>query len=298
MSQSRVEFLKGRQAGIGSSDVAPILGLSPWGSAYSVYVEKIQPVKAATTAMAPQLEWGIRAEPMIAGAIMDHYGWNLTKPPTITHAEFPYLLASGDRDNQDGEPCEIKFTDNNFKKQWGEPETDDIAPIYFPQIQHQLCVRESKGLFADFSWVFVLIGQSDFRRYRVPRDPEYLETVIEPLTEFWECVEARIPPTPDWAHKSTIDAMLALHEPNDGERANLADEYCKLLDEHDVLQALEKEVIDERKAIRARLQAALGTATTGVLPDGRQIVNKLIHRKGYTVEPCDFHQLQIRKAKR
>lgn len=297
-TNARIEFLKGRQKGIGSSDVAPILGLSQWGTALSVYVEKVAPVTAAAMAMKPQLEWGIRKEPAVAGAIIDKYDWKLTKPPTLTHADHPFLLASCDRENQDGEPIEIKNTDNNFKGGWGEPETDDIPDVYHVQTQHQLEVRRSLGLFSDYSWVFVLIGHCDFRRYRVFRDPDYLGLVIDPLADFWRAVETRNPPDPDWGHKTTPAAIRAILESDPNSTVKLGDEVSLLADQYAEVGAEIRELEKERDEIKARILAALGTAGTGILPDGRQIVNKLEHRKGYTVEPTSFYKLYFKKGKR
>ena len=40
MSSERAEWLDWRRGGIGSSDIAAIIGLSPWATPYSVWAEK------------------------------------------------------------------------------------------------------------------------------------------------------------------------------------------------------------------------------------------------------------------
>lgn len=287
-TEERNAWLESRRSGIGSSDVAKIIGLSPWGTALDVYADKINPAKEEK--LAPQLEWGIRAEPMIAGAIMDSTGWKLKKMPTVKHKEHPFLIASVDRENQDGELCEIKFTGSSTG--WGEAETADIPEMYWLQTQHQLEVvgRET-------CWVFVLIGQCDFRRYRVTRDPEYLETVLEPLSEFWKKVESRTPPEPDWSHSSTLATVNRLFKPKPGTTIDLSNEANFFASEYTRLGEHIKELESERNAAKARLIAEMNEFELGYLPDGRSITRKTVSRAGYEVKPCEYIDFRIKKAK-
>ena len=41
----RTEWLKWRQKGLGGSDIAGILGLSPWTTPFGVYFDKVTPVE-------------------------------------------------------------------------------------------------------------------------------------------------------------------------------------------------------------------------------------------------------------
>lgn len=291
----RRNWLESRRAGIGSSDVAKIVGLSPWGSALDVYLDKVNPVAASTKPMEPRLEWGLRKEAIIAAAIMDHHGWELAKPTTIAHAEHPFLLASPDRVNDNSELIEIKTAER--ADGWGEPETAEIPDHYWLQCQHQLEVVASHRPETETCWVFVLIGQGDFRRYRIPRDRAYLDTVYDSLREFWTAVETRTPPEPDWSHRSTLDAVKRLREAIPGMTIDLDDEAKRLTDKYERLGAKEKAIKEARDEIKARLIHAMDAAELGNLPDGRSITLKTVHRKGYTVEPCDYLDFRVKKAK-
>lgn len=292
---NRMEFLEARRKGIGSSDVAKIVGISRFGTALDVYLDKVNPVAASTRPMEPRLEWGQRAEPMIAAAIMDHHGWELAKPKTMAHAEHSFLLASPDRENDSGELIEIKTAER--ADGWGEPETDEIPDQYWLQVQHQLEVFASHRTDVETCWVFVLIGQGDFRRYRIPRDPGYLDTVIEPLREFWTAVETRTPPEPDWSHRSTLDTVKRLREGKPGTAIDLDDATKLRTDEYERLGAEIKRLTEARDELKARLIHAMDAAELGNLPDGRSITLKTIHRNGYAVQPCDYLDLRIKKAK-
>jgi putative phage-type endonuclease len=295
---ARIAFLEGRQGGIGSSDVAPILGISPWSTALDVYYEKITPVvDVAAQPMAAPLEWGIRKEPLIAGAIADHYGWTLRKVPPIQHADYPFLVSNVDRENQDGEPIEIKTAYQS--EGWGDAETDAIPEYYWPQVQHQLACRASQSQFHAFSWVFVLIGSSDFRRYKVPYDPEFLPAVIDPLKLFWAHVEERIPPEADWTKpEATLRALRNVYPPEPSEIAILDDYAASLVAEYEAKGAEEKAAKERRDEIKAELVSILKTAGIGELPDGRRVEHKKMSRAGYVVAPTEFYQVNIRKGKK
>lgn len=291
----RQAFLEKRQKGIGSSDVAAILGLSPWKTALDVYLDKVTEV--VSEPMAPALEWGIRLEPAIAAAVADTTGWKVSKQETLTHAERPYLIASIDRVNQFGEPIEIKSASR--ADGWGEAETADIPEQYWVQVQHQLEVIHSnyRESGPEVAWVFVLIGHHDFRRYRVPRDPTYLANFGDLLSDFWQCVEGGFPPEPDWSHATTIDAIQRLHRPIAGEVKQFGEDEDDLAREYDQATEQIKEANLRRDEAKARLLMALGSAEVGELPDGRMVTQKIIKRKAYEVKAGEYTRFEIKYPK-
>ncbi len=222
--EERVAWLESRRNGIGSSDAPAILGLSKWKTALDCYLAKVSPVEGDAPMSGPQ-EWGHRAEPMIAAAIIDHHGWKLEMVPTLAHKDYSFLIASPDRANQDGDIIEIKTSMRS--EGWGEPETADVPQAYWCQVQHQLEVSDR-----NVGWIFVLIAGNDFRRYRIDRDADYLPTVINPLADFWQRVEERRPPEPDWSHESTLNALNRLYEPKPGTFKVLESESLNLVDEY------------------------------------------------------------------
>lgn len=285
----RIDWLKARQNGIGSSDAPAILGLSKWQTALGVYLAKVSPVDGPGEMTGPQ-EWGHRAEPMIAAAIMDHHGWKLDKVPTLAHAVYPFLIASPDRVNQDDEIVEIKTSMRS--EGWGEPETADVPQHIWVQVQHQLEVAGRET-----GWVFALIAGNDFRRYRVPRDADYLPTVINPLAEFWQRVEERRPPEPDWGHESTLAALNRLYEPKPGTFKVLESEALNLADEYQLCGTAKSEAESRQKELKARLIAELGDFEEGLLTDGRRLRRKIIERDGYTTKPTSYVDFRILNPK-
>lgn len=292
-SHERREWLEGRRQGIGSSDVAAILGLSPWQTALDIYLSKVKP--PVEEKMAAPLEWGQRAEPMIAAAIRDHYGWTLNKIPTVIHRQHRFLIASVDRLGPENSVVEIKTASR--ADGWGEAETAEVPDYYWVQVQHQLEVlRETYE--AKTAWVFVLIAGNDFRRYRVAYDPDYLPTVLDALRDFWACVETRTPPEPQWGHPSTLSAVQRLYEPKPGATTILPGECDQWADSYERLGQEAKAANEERDAVKARLIHALGDCEVGKLLDGRTVTRKEIKRAGFTVEPTTYFSFTVKSPKK
>lgn len=297
---NRQQFLEDRQKGIGSSDVAPILGLSKWSTAIDVYLSKVQPWTDQGK-MEPQLEWGLRKEPAIAAAIVDHYGWRLDRVESVfRHPKYEFLAANPDRlvVAKSGvmmpkvrECCEIKTA--AYPSDWGEIDTAEIPQDYWLQAQHQLEVCD-----LDVCWVFVLIGACDFRRYRVERDPGYLELVLEPLQEFWGKVQAKTPPDPDWAHPKTLDSIKALYKPQPGKTVELDASAQNLVEHYESVSKEIKELERIKDESKAKLIEAMGGAELGILPSGQKITYRTVSRAGYTVEPTTYADFRIKKGSR
>ena len=78
-SISQIDWLKERQKGIGGSDVAAILGMSPWRTPYQVWEEKTTPIdETAEEDDRPALYWGRVLEAPI--------------PVSYTHLTLPTIL--------------------------------------------------------------------------------------------------------------------------------------------------------------------------------------------------------------
>lgn len=69
MIESRIDWLKERQKGIGGSDVAAILGLSPWRTPYDVYLDKIGEAPKELTSQAAH--FGTKLEAAKGGEFFD-----------------------------------------------------------------------------------------------------------------------------------------------------------------------------------------------------------------------------------
>jgi putative phage-type endonuclease len=185
-----------RRTGLGGSDAAAALGLSPWQSPFDLWEEK--------TGLAPPVEqnepmlWGKLLEDTIRREYARRTGLEVTyRKDMIRHPARPWMFA-----HLDGEIApqrkilEVKTARD--ARGWGEPESDDIPRHYLIQIHHCLAVTGAEACD-----VAALIGGQDFRIYQVARDREIEEQLIDGEAAFWESVTEGVPPAPS----TLADAM-------------------------------------------------------------------------------------------
>jgi putative phage-type endonuclease len=179
------EQLEQRKSGLGGSDAAAALGLSPWKTPLALYLEKrgeLGPVDE-TEAM----RWGSIHEPAILNAYAERAGVPLVAhPPLIRHPQYPWMFAS--LDARTGERV-VEAKTARSAEDWGEPGSDEIPEAYLLQVQHYMLVTALP--IAD---VAALIGGNDFRIYTVEADRELHEMLIEGEHEFWQRVQREDPP--------------------------------------------------------------------------------------------------------
>lgn len=215
LPSTRAEWLALRQTGIGGSDVAPILGLSPWRSPYQVWEDKTG--RGEDQPESPALYWGRLLEDPIRQAYADRTGLTVVKPDCMySSAEHPFMHANLDGIASDGRIVEFKTSSRDDA--WGEEGTDEIPEYYMTQVQHYLYVMGATR--AD---VAVLFQGRDFRIYTVEADPELQSMLIDAESRFWALVKTDTPPEVEtagdasrrWSKataKKTVDADAALLE--------------------------------------------------------------------------------------
>lgn len=181
-------WLEERRKGIGGSDIAAIMGLSPFKTAYQVYREKRKEVEDWGGNEAT--DWGSRLEPAIRQWYSDTTGRSVKVPDKIlVHPEYSFMLASLDGFTDDGRVVEIKTARSG--KNWGDPETNQIPDYYAIQVHHYMTITGFQ--VAD---VPVSIAGGSPSLYIVEADKEISEMIIEACAKFWERVQAGNPPDP------------------------------------------------------------------------------------------------------
>jgi len=94
--EGRALWLRERRHGIGGSDAPAILGVSPYQSAFGVWLEKTSRVKDKEPA--PAMEWGLLLEDVIADRYTQRTGRRLWKPDqSMVHRDHDFLRATPDR---------------------------------------------------------------------------------------------------------------------------------------------------------------------------------------------------------
>ena len=187
MTETRAQWLVNRRRGIGGSDVAAIMGLSPYRTPLDVYLDKIgegadQPDNTA-------MKFGRLLEPVLLDLYQQETGQELI-PVAVSycHPQHDWMRASLDGATST-RLVEIKTARSGDA--WGEIGTDQVPDYYLLQVQHYMMV--TGYTVADIA---VLIGGSDFRIYTVYADTDLQQLLFDKERNFWLRVLDRIPPDP------------------------------------------------------------------------------------------------------
>jgi putative phage-type endonuclease len=191
------DFHEERRTGIGGSDAAAALGLSPWRTPFDLWIEKLgegDPLPASEP-----MRWGKLLEPVIAAEYCRRTGRTIEPAPAlIRHPTHPWMIGhiDGRVVDEPGRILEVKTAGIGIG--WGEPGTDEIPLQYLTQCHHYLIVSGAEAVD-----VAVLIGGQDFRLYTIRRDDDIAGSLFEQEYTFWQCVQDRVPPDP----VNTADAV-------------------------------------------------------------------------------------------
>lgn len=275
-----------RASGIGGSEVAPVFGLSPFESRFSLWHRKAG--LAGPVEESPEMEWGKRLEPVILAKYREsHPELDFrTRNGTFCHEERTWQIANPDLLAVD-RVVEAKHP--LYDDGWGEPGTDEIPVYYRTQVLWYLDV-----LGLERADVCVLIGGCDYREYTVTYDAAEAEELRTGCREFLDEVAAGVRPDID-AHGATYQVIREMHPLIDEADVDLPDvlalQYidarCSL---HDAEEA--------EQLARSLVADAMGNAKNAKW-DGRTIARRQARGEQgtpYVVAARNLHKIIERSA--
>lgn len=201
---------------LGGSDVAGILGISPWKTQLDVYLDKVQPrVREYDPSRERIMTRGKRMEPYVIDLLQEETGLQIVRRgQRYIDPELPFVAAEIDAEAETGENIEIKTSSPFKSREWGEEQTDEIPVYYTAQAMHGMMVTGAPVC------VFgVLIGADDFRVYRIERDEETIAGIRAKEIEFWQRVMRKDAPEP-----TTVQDVFTLYGKADSGAAIAANE--------------------------------------------------------------------------
>jgi putative phage-type endonuclease len=190
MTENDWQEYRQKQKGIGGSDVATILGLNPYKTAFTLWLEKtgqIEPAKVENE----YVEWGNILEPVIREKFAKETGFTVFENHyVLQHDEHDFMVANIDGEVIDPEYkesgiLEIKTASERMKSDW----IDGPPDHYMLQIQHYLGVLDYK-----YAYVAVLIGGNHFKYFKIERDDYVIDSIISAEKNFMLQVENNIAP--------------------------------------------------------------------------------------------------------
>jgi putative phage-type endonuclease len=228
-------WLAERRKSIGASEVAAIMGMSPFNTALDVYKSK----SGIDKEFDPLLSFvGHASEPIMHEWVERYSGVPVKLEPAFMarSVEFPFLHASFDRVSHDPfVTWQMKTAHQWTSHKWDEGIPTDIRV----QVQAEMLVAGTQK-----AAVVVWIGGREFRLFWEPRDDRFIEGhMIPALTEFWAGVCDGVPPAP-----STV-AELAEVWPDDAGQMEAPEVALEWIEKRAFLLASAKEADDEAKQI-------------------------------------------------
>ena len=278
---SREDWLSYRCQGIGGSDAAAVMGISPFRTARDLYYDKLRiaPFVEEETNWV-QLEMGHMLEPLVARIFEKRTGLKAYRRKAMfRHPQCPWMLADLDYlvDLPDGTTAilEIKTTNYNAREKWFY-NGQEIVPIHYEtQGRHYMCVMNINRVY--FCCLYgnredeVLIRMLD-------RDSDREDELVMLEDIFWhENVLGKTPPP------YTEDGDLILASLNrwlgpsekDAPPVQLSVPHYRLLRQYEELQQEKKnkdadlkQIEADLDRIKAQIVAAMGHSCSAVFFDG------------------------------
>ena len=249
------EWLRQRTKGIGGSDVAAIMGFSPWRTPAQVWLEKTGRVEPEDISDKPYVQFGNIMEPLVGK-------WYARRHPERTvrrvnaigqSIERPWAQASLDYEVKDGlvwGVLEIKTA--RTAKDWA----DGVPPYYLTQIYHYMSVTGRP--FADVAVFFR--DTCEFRDFRVEYDPEDGAAVDADVDTFWhDFVEADVMPELVGTAGETAD-LTRYHGIATGDFVSAGAEADELIAAYQDAASREKQAKADKTAAIAKLAGLIGDA--------------------------------------
>jgi putative phage-type endonuclease len=261
----RAKWLEARKGGIGSSDAAAAVGLSPYKSQLELWMEKTGRVSINETPpdQGSPMYWGTLLEPYVATAYTQRTGRKVRRlNAVLQHPTFPYMLANIDREVigcPDVQILECKTAGEFGARLWKEG-----VPEYVQlQVQHQLVVTGK-----DAADVAVLLCGQNLEVHRIKRDDEVIGRLLILEAKFWEYVEKDIPPPADGS-KSAGNALRQLYRGNDStvdfsEDAALCAKFAELVAIKDGIDIQ----VEKAEILKQAVQEAMGDASKAIFQTG------------------------------
>lgn len=206
---TRKEWLKARQKGIGGSDAASVLGISPWKTNVQLWEEKTGITEPEDISEKEVVRFGKESEAAIRQLFQldfpeyqvsyDEFGMIANEP------DCPFIFATldGELTDQNGRKgiLEVKTTEIRRPIDWKKWK-GQVPDYYYAQIVHQLLatgydfailkarIRERRDIFGEFGWS-VTVRHYLFERNPLLEDIAYLK---EKEIAFWRAVQTKTRP--------------------------------------------------------------------------------------------------------
>jgi putative phage-type endonuclease len=192
--EEKESYAASRANGLGGSDVAAILGFSPWKTPFEVWEAKVAPEKIPALD-SEMLWWGLALEPIVRDRYAQRLGVDVIAPEKLSAyfkntrpwnainlviGEEPWMIAAPDgwipsmNRGYEGK-CSARKSG-----EWGAEGSEEVPAHYFVADSWYMKICEA------FGWNFgVLFSGNTLQEYRIERDPVFERNMTEVARAFW-----------------------------------------------------------------------------------------------------------------
>jgi len=266
---------------IGGSDVAAILGVSPWVTPFMLfqkktgaYVEDITPAKQRI------LDRGHRWEPIVLEMLVDelrdrgHDVEVLATGQRYQDAELPFLACELDAELLiDGEEtnAEMKTASYFASGAWGDRDSNDVPIYYAAQVMHGLMVKPRRRAV-----VAAVTGFDESPMVRwLDRDDETISAIRAREVEFWQRIQDGTPPDP-----VTPEDVKWLYPKDSGVSIEADDELISACATLKLLKRDAKIIDGDIEILATKIKARMGSAAVLLGADGKPLATWKANKDG------------------
>lgn len=190
-----------RTAFLGGSDIAAVLGISPWKTPLALYKDKTEPQedKQGRKVKRRGHRWEAVVSEMLVESLEDlgHTVEIVARNQRYVDPDITYFACEIDFELKlDGADeitnCELKTVHPFKSKEWGEEGSDEAPLHYIAQTTWGLGITRRRSAI-----IAALFGADEIKPYFAPADNETIAAIRQRGCEFWnEHVLPRVPPDP------------------------------------------------------------------------------------------------------
>lgn len=278
------EQLAARKHVIGASEVAAVLGINPFKTAFEVYAEKVDDLEPFEGNR--YTDAGNRFEPEVLNWAEEQLG-DLERNVTVRFGGAPIAstcdaLLVGRRN-----PVEAKTAGlfGPLSDEWGDDGTDAVPAQYLVQLQAQMLCTES-----DMAYLAAFLGGRGFAMFKVHRSDKVCKYLASYLPEWWDRhVVKRVPPP---MGNTSLEVLKRLRrEPN-----KTIEVAPQLVADFEQAKAAATAADKAKDAAQKALLAEMGDAEAAEFGDPSKVLTFYEQtRKAHHVSESTFRVLRVSK---
>jgi putative phage-type endonuclease len=296
--QDEEDWLAQRRAGIGASDVPKILGMSPYGDAFTVWADKVYGAEQEQT---EDMLRGKRREDVILEDFELEKGLYVRhRQLFVAHPQYSWVRATVDglafeSPTVDSDPVTDAIALVEAKHDGGFARWQKVPDHHQIQVQWQMLTT---GLDVGFLAVW---HSGRFESYELEADRGLQNMMLDRVNDFRARhitggIGERTPPEPG-PSTATAQVIANLWEADPDIEVELSADIAADVEALRGVKIRIRDLDKEKKKLEARIKVELQEATVGTV-GGEQVVSwKEVHRDAYTVKEARYRRLETPKRK-